>query len=356
MTNQHSTPRQRRVILFVSASLLASPALADHMGPSGVGAGGGFAVLGPEILDEGHWAAGFRLIYTRPDQRSDEELETLAGEHVHAHNTDYNLNAAIGAAYGITHELTVSVELPYVRRDDLREGAHSHVGGEAVNEVERLGSVAGIGDVSILAKYRLPGEGPVKLALMGGLQVPTGSTHRRSDDGERLETEHQPGTGSWDPILGAALGSSWGPLNFSASGLYQISGKGAQHTRLGDRLQAGIALSHRFGELVPHEHDDAADHEHHHGDELHEAHEAPARPTWDAFVELTGEWEGRQRIAGETERESGGKSLWVSPGARFNAASGWSFGAAIGLPVWQRIRASHPDNDYRLSLSVGRAF
>ena len=34
----------------------------------------------------------------------------------------------------------------------------------------------------------------------------------------------------------------------------------------------------------------------------------------------------------------------------------YSAGAAIAVPLWQRIRASHPDNRYRLMLSLGRAF
>jgi hypothetical protein len=41
---------------------------------------------------------------------------------------------------------------------------------------------------------------------------------------------------------------------------------------------------------------------------------------------------------------------------RFNTASGWSAGAAVALPVWQRIRESHPDNRFRLMLSMGRGF
>jgi hypothetical protein len=193
-----SAPLIRRACLFATALSCGAPALADHLGPSGFGSGGGMSVFSPDTLDEGHWAAGFRLTYTRPDQRSDAELEELAARHIHAHNTDYNLNASLGVAYGITHHLTVSAELPYVRRDHLREGEHSHVEGEAVNEVARLGSVSGIGDLSLLAKYRLTeGEG-AGFALIGGVKVPTGSTHKRSREGERLETEHQPGTGSWD--------------------------------------------------------------------------------------------------------------------------------------------------------------
>jgi hypothetical protein len=341
-------------IFAAGAALLAlsSPALADHMGPSALGSGGGMAVFTPDTLGEGHWSAGLRLAYTRPDHRSDAELEALAGEHIHAHNSDYNLNASAGVAYGVTHHLTISAELPYVRRDDLREGTHAHSGGATVDGVEQLGSVAGIGDMSLLAKYRVTDGGPAGLALIAGVKVPTGSTHRRSLGGERLETEHQPGTGSWDPILGASASTKAGALQLTASAIYQISTRGAQGTRLGNRMQGGIALSHRFGP-PPHQH--AETHNHHHPEELDEHHEHP-HSSWDAFVELAGEWEGRQKVDGAIEGASGGKWIYVAPGIRFNSASGWSAGAAVALPVWQDIRPSHPDNRFRLTLALGKAF
>jgi len=353
MIDQPTVAARSRPLLFILCAFVSTPAFADHLGPSGFGAGGGASVFSPDTLDEGHWAAGVRLTYTRPDRRSDAELAALAGQHIHAHNTDYNLGVALGVAYGITHRLTLSAELPYVRRDDLREGTHAHSGGVAINGVEELGSVSGIGDLSLLAKYRLTaGEGP-SLALIGGIKVPTGNTHKRSSEGERLETEHQPGTGSWDPIIGASASAPLGAVTLTASGLYQFSTAGAQQTRLGDRFQGGIALSHRFGEP---RHSHSASHDHHHGDELDEHEAVPMHSSWDAFVELAGEWEGRQRIVGEIEAESGGKWAYFAPGLRFNAASGWSASAALAIPVWQRIRASHPDNRFRLMLSLGRAF
>jgi hypothetical protein len=354
MAQSYGTLVPIKLCVLLSTTCIATPALADHAGPAGVGPGASMNVLSPDTLERGDAAAGFRLTYVRPDQRSDEELEALAGQHVHAHNTDYNLNAALGIAYGVTDRLTISVELPFVHRDDLREGEHSHVGGETNNEVAELGSVSGIGDLSLVAKYRLvDGEG-AKFAVLGGLKLPTGSTHRDDKDGERLETEHQPGTGSWDPILGAAFGTRVGQLRLNASALYQFAGKGAQDTRLGDRAQGGVALSRRFGSNE-HHHEEA---EHHHGEAGHHeaAHEHHDHASWDAFVELTGEWEGRQKVGGEIEEASGGRSVWFSPGARFNSAGGLSVAASVGLPVWQDIRASHPDNDYRLTLAVGHAF
>jgi hypothetical protein len=332
---------------LLGAALLAlgSPALADHMGPSGFGSGGGMSVFTPDTLDAGHWSLGLRLAYTRPEHRSDAELIALAAQDIDAHNTDYNFNASAGLSYGINHHLTVSAELPYIRRDRLREGT-------AEGEVEPLGNVTGIGDMNLLAKYRLSDGGTTGFALIAGLKLPTGSTHKRSPTGERLETEHQPGTGSWDPIVGASASASLGLVQLTASGIYQFSGKGAQDTWLGDRFQGGVALSHRFGGAEP---ADAERHNHHHGDELDD-HAEPAHSSWDAFVELAGEWEGRQNIDGEVERASGGSWVYVAPGIRFNAASKWSASAAVALPVWQHIRASHPDNRYRLVLSLGRSF
>jgi len=345
MISHTISARIRRAVLLSILLATAAPSFADHLGPSGFGSGGGATVFGPDTLDEGHWSAGLRLVYTRPEQRSDAELSALAAQAIDAHNSDYNLVASLGVAYGFTHQLTVSAQLPYARRDGLREGTE--------DGARRLGSVSGIGDFTLLAKYRLTEDQKYGFALIGGIRVPTGSTHHRGLDGERLETEHQPGTGSWDPILGASAAAPLGSITFSASALYQFSGRGAQRSRLGNRLQGGLALSHRFG-APSYQHSQT--HNHHHGDELDEGDDEPRQSSWDAFVELAGEWEGRQKIGDEIEAGSGGKWAWVAPGLRYNWASGWSASAALALPVWQRIRNSHPDNRYRLLLSLGRAF
>ena len=70
------------------------------------------------------------------------------------------------------------------------------------------------------------------------------------------------------------------------------------------------------------------------------------------------EWEGAaSALAARLRRRSGGKWAYVAPGERFTHDLGLvglcCFGAA-GL--WPEIRASHPDNRYRLMLSLGRGF
>ena len=97
------------------------------------------SVFSPETMDGGHWGAGFRLAYTRPDHRSDDELEALAERGIAAHNTDYNLNASLGVAYGVNHHITLSVELPYVLRDKLREADDGDVQGLLRDVTARTG-------------------------------------------------------------------------------------------------------------------------------------------------------------------------------------------------------------------------
>lgn len=334
-----------------AASLLTlcpTAALADHSGPGGgVATGGAINTASAGTLDEGHWAAGVRFAVARPERLSDAELLARDAAGIDAHSSRVVASASAGLSYGVTHDLTLSAELPIVDRVDIR----AVDAGAAVNR----GTSKGIGDVTMLAKYRaVHGEG-WGMALIGGVKLPTGSTHRRDRFGERFETEHQLGTGSVDAIGGVALSRAFGAASVDASLLYQLAGRGAQANRLGDRAQAGIALSHRFGERgeAHHHHDDGEGEGE--SEEAHEAHEH-RHAAFDAVIELNGEWEGRQRVAGVVDPFSGARTLWMSPGARFVSAAGWSLAGSTGLAIAQQVRASHPDNRWRFSLSVGQVF
>jgi hypothetical protein len=177
--------------------------------------------------------------------------------------------------------------------------------------------------------------------VLAGVKLPTGSTHELDPSGKRLETEHQPGTGSWDPLLGVAAAKSGGAWSVHASAQYQLSTTGAQDTRLGDRMNLSAAVVYNL----------TGEHEHH--DEA-EPHVDPA--SWAVMIEPSYEWEGRQRIAGSVEADSGAKVLWLSPGLRFASPRGWSAAVSAGLPLWQEVGRSHPHNSFRVIGQLGTAF
>ncbi|EDL48907.1 transporter [Erythrobacter sp. SD-21] len=330
--------------LALPLALCASPALADHPVSTAVeSTAGSLDVAGPDTLEKGAFALGLDAVLVAPQERSDEELERLAEQDIHAHTVDYLLRSRLALVYGVTDRLTLSASLPLVHREGLREGEHEEIGGMEVHEVVQLGDVTGIGDLTVLAKYRLGTDAGMGAAFFAGLKLPKGETHAESPEGERLETEHQPGTGSWDPLLGAALGWAWESSRIDTSLFYQFATTGSQDTRLGDRLRAGVALAHRLGNAD--HHGVGAENEGPHG-----------HAAWDIFASASYEWEGRETVAGEREEGSGGEVLWLSSGARYTTAGGLALAASLGAPLWQDVGANHPDNRLRFTLSATTGF
>ena len=204
----------RLVTASAIALALSSPALADHsIAAGGVSQSGPIVTLDAQTVSADAFVGGLSVNVTRPDAYTDAELIGSAAQHVHAHTTDYNATASASFAYGVTGHFTIAASLPFVVRRDLREGAHSHAGGAVSNTVEQLGTVSGIGDLSLLGQYIVAHNHKQGwfVSALGGIKVPTGQTHETDRSGERLETEHQPGTGSWDPLLGLAASKSSGP-------------------------------------------------------------------------------------------------------------------------------------------------
>ena len=308
----------RRLILLVGLSLAFSAARADHPGLDfGAATAGPIRTVAATTMPKGATAAGAQMEYVRIRRFTDDQLKAFAAQGVAVHSLDAAGTTAIGLNYGITDDLTLGFRVPYVRRTNIREG-------ESATEVHAHGDSTGVGDLTVVAKYRAvkdPEGGGA--ALLFGFKAPTGNTHRKDLDGNRFETEHQPGSGSWDPILGAAASANLHRTGLHASLLYTIVREGAQQTRLGDRAQYGVALGWRLGDGA-----------HSHASGAAETHTHDA---WDLIVELNGEWEGRQRVAGVVNPNSGGHQMYLSPGARFTSDEGWTVYASLGIPF-----AQHP--------------
>jgi len=107
----------------------------------------------------------------------------------------------LGAAYGITEDLTVGVRLPYIFLNNIKE-AHS----DEPEEVHVHGDVEGLGDLSLLGNYRFFARAAAgfESSVLFGVKAPTGETDKEDIEGERFETEFQPGSGSWDFMAGFA--------------------------------------------------------------------------------------------------------------------------------------------------------
>ncbi|ACE99645.1 hypothetical protein IP86_17410 [Rhodopseudomonas sp. AAP120] len=56
------------------------------------------------------------------------------------------------------------------------------------------------------------------------------------------------------------------------------------------------------------------------------------RGALDALLEINGEWHDKERIAGLMDPNSGGSSIFISPGLRFSLKN-WTSYVSLGIPI-----------------------
>jgi hypothetical protein len=283
------------------------------------------------------------------DELSDAVLEQAAAAHEHVHSLKSIESPSGGFAYGFTDRLMVSLQLPYVVRTGIREGAHQHIAGATetvINEVIARGDSEGIGDLLVLGQYRFTAKhsGP-QASVLFGLKTPTGVTDERDNQGELFEAEFQPGSGSWDPLFGLALSQPVGRWSLDSNVLYTVATEGTQQTDLGDRFHYNGAISYRVigaNKVIE------APHQHRHGEGDHEHHpNGEGGFALDAALEINGEWQAKQNIAGESDPNSGGNVIYLSPGVRLTS-NVWSSFLSVGLPIVNDLNGKQSEAQYRL--------
>jgi hypothetical protein len=164
-------------------------------------------VVDGETLYEGGHLVSFSSELVREEilRRGDARTADAAASH------RYRSTSTLAWLYGLRHDLQVGIALPYV--DDEREFA----GGQQ--------AAAGIGDVELLAKWRVhrwhaPGVA-VNTSLIATLSLPTGDDDHRAGSQE-LEPEQQLGSGGIDPAIGFAITPEPGRWRFNAAVLYRF--------------------------------------------------------------------------------------------------------------------------------------
>ncbi len=367
----------RIVTISAGALVLAasSPAMSHH--PSGTGTsstGGPIVTIPGTTLQKGASALYLTFEHLSFDELSDAVLEAAAARDAHAHSLATLESPALGYSYGLTDRLMVSVQLPYVIRTGIREashhhheeatGEHSHAeGGEteehehtvgethhqspAESETVDRGDTEGIGDLTLFGQYRFYDQDTgLQASLLTGIKTPTGETGERDDQGELFEAEFQPGSGSWDPLLGLALSKAQGRWSVDGNVLYTIATEGTQHTDLGDRFHYNAAVTYRLvgGDA---ETSHAMNHSHHGQSHHHDHALSPKGFIIDAVLELNGEWQAKQNISGEADPNSGGNIVFLSPGVRI-ASNRWSGFVSVGLPIINDLNGLQSEPTYRL--------
>jgi outer membrane putative beta-barrel porin/alpha-amylase len=352
----------RRVALSacIGTLILTTPAFAHHPGGGGNAGGAGPVVTIPATtLEEGHFSMAVWYEYVRLGGLSDAGLIDAAANHIHAHSIKTIESAVAAFAYGVTDNFMIALRAPINRRSDIREGHHSH--GPEGNTVDNRGDSTGFGDVTLLGQWRFLNNiaAQTQAAVLFGIKAPTGTTNLFDQNGELFETEFQPGSGSWDWLLGAAFSQRFGSWSFDSNVLYIGAGKGAQETNLGDRFLYNAALSYRLFGASSDPRNAQAHAGHSHGKTPIRKAPAPveAPQSWvlDAVLELNGEWHAKQKVAGEIDDNSGGNTIYIAPGLRASYGRFSSF-VSVGIPIVNNLNGLQSKPDYRVLTGMSFAY
>jgi len=330
---------QSQMLYTFLLSFIVGTAQADHPTVAfGSEASGPINTIAANTLAKGQTSLGLRTEIIGFDEFSDAELERLAAAGREGiHSAEHLINTSFAAAHGITDDFTISARIPYVERTNIRESEVEN----GVPEAHPHGSSSGIGDAVVLGQYRFWQNPEIAdAAFMLGIKAPTGKRDNK-DAGVRLETEFQPGTGSWDYLFGVAVSKQSGANGMHASFLFNKTTEGTQDTTIGDAYLYNAAFTHRL--FSEHKHDDT------HSVSAH------GHIEWDVMLELNGETRSKNDIAGLDDEHSGGTVIFLSPGIRASYGNQFSTFVSAGIPVIQSLNGRQAQYDYRLVAGISVA-
>ncbi|MFA5983651.1 MAG: transporter [Methylococcaceae bacterium] len=315
----------------------ATSALADH-----ASLGFGLGTASPIITDtgitlpQGRTAISLRSLYVSNSEFSNARFAQLEDQGKDDfHSTASLLLPAISAAYGLTDNFTVGLQLSGVVRSAVRNSVD---GGDIV---ENAGSAGGFGDIRLFSQYRFyhSKDNTEHASAILGLQVPSGDTDVKQVQGNKFEVDNQPGTGAWDPILGFAYTRNLGRFSIDSSAIYTISTIGARQYEFGDVFDYNFAVSWSVGAQTR-------------AGLAASSNDYPVT----LVLELNGERRGRDVNAGITDINTGSHILYISPGIRYAGGKNWNIATSFGAPIVNDVEGVQATSEYRVTSRISFSF
>lgn len=315
------------------AALLVAPAWAHH-GP-GFSAGARSVPTG-EVLERGRVSFSVRYEQTEYEKLSEEAFIERAREAHTLELLERGLLISPTLTAGVAPGVEVSATIGYFRAVGARERAlDPHSGETALFRFDPDGFT----DLWLNGKIAVHGGERHHLTLQGGVKAPTG---RRSVDVEILEgnvegvektasPNHAPqattlpiGSGSWDGLIGFGF-TAWPSDRLAIdTGAHFVVRTEADDVRLGNRFDGGVIATYRLSR------------------------DGARSPRISLFAQTAVQSIAMNRVEGETDESSGGTTLFVSPGARFDIGARTALWIAPQFPVAQDVNGDQVESRFRL--------
>jgi hypothetical protein len=309
------------------AALLFSctPILANH-GPGT--SGGGSATISGETLPQGKWDLELREDYTNFQNIDVAHAERLAAMHGGFDAIQESYITSFGVSYGIIDDLQLGLNIGYYKGNGFIDAEAAEGGGAESSTADP----EGLTDLTIQLKYRLLKGKPGNLSLIGGVIAPTGRDDVLLVSGESLEPSSQPGTGAWAYQFGLAYSRFLtSHVTLDASAIYTLR---TEHDdfEVGDRLDLGVAVAYRLTESIK------------------------QFPNYSIFGEVNAVWLGKDKDAGEINPNSGGWTVYLTPGARVRFNENVAFTIAPSIPIVTELNGKQVEAQFKLAATLSFSF
>ena len=242
--------------------------------------------------------------------------------------------------YGITPEFMVMAVVPYKKGKTTGE-ADMTMDPPMVDRAA-AGDASGLGDIALMGRYTfLKKETPDTTSVMAGLfgiKFATGKTDAKTSDGlSYLDSHLQPGTGSTDYLLGLSYSHALQRFSLSVNLLGTITTEG----KFGDtKHQFGNALNYDVSgkyRIAP------------------EAF-APTKPQLFVALGLTGELREREKEDGVAVPDSGGNTVYLSPGLQLVLVPHWVVELSYQRAVYHNLYGTQLGESYKAVSGVTYLF
>lgn len=318
------------LLALLAHHLFTGAAHANH-GPGTTG-GGAQAVSG-ETLKPGQIVFSIDHTYTNYENVSRDEAERRATRSGEFDAIRDAYVTSLSVAYGTVDNFQVEAQIGWYSGTGFID---AHAGGEDVDEEHQFlprhgaeaesstGNPQGPTDLTLRAKYRLFHGPQGHLAVLGGTIVPTGRDDERLSDGDRLEPSSQPGAGEFG-LLGGVAYSRYltARLTMDASSVYTHR---FEHDdfRVGSRVDTSSGLAYRLTDMTE------------------------PGPQVSLFTEANYIRLGRDLEGAEPNPNSGGNTLYLTPGVRVRMLGAGTLALATSVPVVQDLNGDQVETDYRI--------
>ena len=312
-----------RIIQFLILSiLLNSPVQAclcgsESLGFSSANLGPGAAAftIPAYTLEANKLILGTSYRFTNNYEFSEFKIQSLNNRSAHAHSLTSQMNLSFNAALGLSDDFTLLAIVPYNMRYGIRStyDGMDYSGGDSI----------GVGDLSLLAKYRVLNSclKDYQLSLLAGVKMPTGQTNETDEFGYRLAADEQPGSGSWDPMMGLAFSKVFHNYSLDASALYTLSTPGFNDLIVGDRVNFGVALNKKIKSTTIAGH--AVD--------------------LISSLETFGAWQEKVEYHGQKDSNHGAFQLFVGTGLKLGLDDKVFWNLNVGYPVLDNPYGEQPE-------------